>query len=270
MVGDTSDPGFSCFIEEGKPDMPENITLTKASMLSLLDSIFYPNPDDSGPIGPGGPVIRDTILKDWLSVFLNPQPLPPKFEPHPEPWRHLLWVLLNPQPLPPRGPSPDPWRILASVLLNPQPLPPKGPHPDPWRAGLLTRAFIDHAVTQAQQVELNSGDHEERGMESIRMQISEFVDDYCGTRGPRRWPPPWPGPLGPRQVSFHALDLLAAGAQFQKAADAAANSPLHADFTSAADRLFETGVGQLEQTQHTLEAGNGQQRAASAGAVQVS
>jgi hypothetical protein len=40
-------------------------------------------------------------------------------------------------------------------------------------------------------------------------------------------------------------DLLAAGAQFQKAAEVLAGSALGQTFQDAADRLFETAAGRL-------------------------
>ena len=47
-----------------------------------------------------------------------------------------------------------------------------------------------------------------------------------------------PRPIGP-------LDLLVAGSQFQRAADAA-QSPLQADFSAAADQLFQAGLQRME------------------------
>jgi hypothetical protein len=44
------------------------------------------------------------------------------------------------------------------------------------------------------------------------------------------------------------LDLLVAGAQFQRAADAA-QGPLQADFSAAADQLFKTGLERMENRQ---------------------
>jgi hypothetical protein len=222
--------------------MDETITLTKASLVELIEGLLYPNPDDPGdpsnpwgPYGPIGPVVRQ-VLREVLRVLLNPQPLPP----HPDPWRDWASILLNPQPLPPH---PDPWRDWASVLLNPQPLP---PHPDPWRAALLARAVIDQAVALYRSAEmLSSGEQSERAFEAARSYIREFVDETCGTV-PRRWPLPWPWPLKSDIAQHNPLDLLVAGAQFQKAADAITDSPLHADLTAAADQLFEAGLRRLE------------------------
>lgn len=185
--------------------MHETITLTKASFISLLDSVLNPNPDDpEEPRGPIGPVVRD-----WL-----------------------LWFLVNRQPLPPFGPQPEPWRF--------------GPQPQPWRSAFLARAVIDRAVAQYQFAEALAGtEQSERITAAIGSQIREFVDDYCGTRPPR-WPRPWPWPANFDPAQLHPLDLLIAGAQFQKAADLAPNNPLQADFSTAANQLFETGLKRME------------------------
>jgi hypothetical protein len=46
-----------------------------------LLNVAYPPPDDAGPYGPFGPVIRQ-----FVEQMLNPQPLPPKAGPVPHPW----------------------------------------------------------------------------------------------------------------------------------------------------------------------------------------
>lgn len=65
------------------------------------------------------------------AVMLNPQPLPPRWNPastkalNPQPlpprWNLASTKALNPQPLPPR------WNSVSTKALNPQPLPP-GPN----------------------------------------------------------------------------------------------------------------------------------------------
>src|SRR5262249_55874872 len=85
----------------------------------------------------------------------------------------------------------------------------------------------------------------ERLTAAFGLQIREFVDDYCGTRPPR-WPRPWPWPPKFDPAQLRPLDLLVAGAQFQKAADSAPSNPLQAEFSAAADRLFETGLKRIE------------------------
>ena len=191
--------------------MKKTLNISKAVLVSVVDSVLNPNPDDSGqshgpfgPWGPGGPVTSN-----------------------------LLWALLNPQPLPP-GP-PDPWLSkLAWVLLNPQPLP---PGPDPYRAALLAHTMVSRAFEQYQFAEVLGAGKERSagGARVIGSQLSKFIDEYCGT-------PPRHGPKPPRP-----FDFLVAGAQFQKAADSSPDHPLQEHFSSAADKLFETGLRQMEK-----------------------
>ena len=184
----------------------DQITLSRSAFASLLNSVFYPNPDDSGdphgpfgPNGPGGPISR------------------------------LLWAALNPQPLPP---GPDPYSELAWVALNPQPLP---PGPDPYRSAYAARAVITRAAAQAEFVELLGNKHSENGINIVSGKVSDIIDDWCGTRVPGHH---GPGP--------HAVSLLAAGAQFQQAADRMRESALHSVFASAAKKLFKTALARME------------------------
>lgn len=132
--------------------MSQTITLTKATLVKLLDELGYPQPDDPGPYGPIGPILRQAF-------------------------RDLSWGLLSPQPLPPRTePNPDPWE----------------PHPDPWRLARLARALIDRVVGQYQLAEVLGGAKPpEKAVDTIRGYLRDVVDDWCGTRPPK-WPWPWP------------------------------------------------------------------------------
>jgi hypothetical protein len=176
--------------------MNGTIPFTKASLVKLLDDMLYPNPDDPGPYGPIGPIIR------WALGDFS-------------------WVLLNPQPLPPvAGPGPQPWYF--------------SPVPDPWRSAFLARTVIDRAVPHYQFAEVSAGREQLEGITAaIGAQLREFVDDYCGTRPPR-WPRPWPWPPHFDPAQLRPLDLLMAGAQF------------HAEFSAAAEQLFEAGLRRLE------------------------
>jgi hypothetical protein len=195
--------------------MNESITLTKTALVNLLDGVLYPNPDDPGPYGPIGPVIQ-WALHD-LS-WVKPTPVPWRPGPGPLPWYS--------------GPFPEPWRL--------------GPFPQPWRSAFLARTVIDRAVAQYQFAETLAGtEQSERLTAAIGSQVREFVDDYCGTRPPQ-WPRPWPWPPKFDPAQLRPLDLLIAGAQFQKAADLAPNNPLQADFSTAANELFGTGLKRME------------------------
>lgn len=66
------------------------------------------------------------------------------------------------------------------VALNPQPLPPK-------------EALLVGAAEMAHRVAGLAIEAELRG-ESATGFVREFIDDWCGTPWPRKWPWPWPGP----------------------------------------------------------------------------
>lgn len=171
--------------------MNQNITLTKAALVKLLDE--YPNPDDSGPYGPIGPIIH-FIIKELLESKLYPIPIP-----------HV-----------PR------------------------PEPDPWRLAGLARMIIDQAVTQYQFASVSAGSElSEKAIAVARVYVHDAIDDWCGTR-PRKWPRP--PKFDPAQL--RPIDLLVAGAQFQKVA--ALSNPLQAVFSEAADKLFSTGLKRME------------------------
>jgi len=187
------------------------LTVTKAALLKVLDTVLYPNPNDPGdpgnPFGPYGPI--GPLIRAALRDLLNPQPLPP----------------------------------LAQAGL----------FPDPWRSAWVARTVIDQVVAQYRSASVVPGTPLREGdeaLETIRAHIREFVDDYCNTpgTGPRRWPLPRPFPLGVDPAQVNPIDLLAAGAQFQKAADSVPNGPLQGDFSGAADRLLETGMQRLEKS----------------------
>jgi len=183
------------------------ITLTKSSFARLLDSFLYPNPDDAGnPNNPFGP-----------------------YGPGGPVMQQWLWAMINPQPLPP---GPDPYARLSWATLNPQPLP---PGPDPYRAAFAARALIDRATAQQQFAEVLGAEQSQRSIIIVGGNIQDVIDDWCGTRTP--------GYHGPRP---HALGLLAAGAQFQKAAEMRSNNSLQSVFASAAEQLFKAGLSRIE------------------------
>jgi hypothetical protein len=128
--------------------------------------------------------------------------------------------------------------LLDQVLYPP---PRGGQRRQPWRAVFLARASIDRA---AQQLEWNmaSGAAEaaERALPAVQAQLSEMVDEWCGVRPPK-WPWPWAAQPGSAQLS--PLDLLLAGAQFDRAAQLV--NPLRHDFAALSDQLFEAGLSRL-------------------------
>jgi hypothetical protein len=72
--------------------------------------------------------------------------------------------------------------------------------------------------------------------------LATIVDDFCGT--PPRWPFPWP-PRNPfKRDALSAVQLLAAAARFQEAADSLELQP---EVEKVADQLFEAGLSRLAE-----------------------
>ena len=148
---------------------------------------------------------------------------------------------------PPPGQQP-PWGpgdIDILLRLNPQPLPPRRGH---WRAANAARTIIAQVLNLHEVSEALASDGGEQAVGMIQSKVSEFVDDWCGT-GTRPKPFPWPwGPIVRGTEELQPIELIVAGAQFQKAADALeGNAALQESFEGAADRLLQTGVSRLEE-----------------------
>jgi hypothetical protein len=112
----------------------------------------------------------------------------------------------------------------------------------------LAEVAIDRALTQQRVGDALDGSRSEAMLASNRSGIVQFVDDICGT--PPKWPLPWPPPnrrMAMDPEGLPAAYLLAAGARFRAAADLLEAHPLQAEFSAAADRLFETGLSRLTQ-----------------------
>jgi hypothetical protein len=149
----------------------------------------------------------------------------------------------DPSEPPNEPPEPPIWEFPRWLRLNPQPLPPKG-H---WRSANAARTIIAQALTLHEWTEALASDGGERALGVIEREVSEFVDDWCGTR-PHPKPFPWPwGPIVRGTEELQPIELIVAGAQFQKAADALGGHALQERFERAADRLLQTGVSRLEK-----------------------
>ena len=86
-----------------------------------------------------------------------------------------------------------------------------------------------------------------RAVDLIQRNVTDLVDDWCGTHPyPKPYPWPW-GPIIRSTDQLQPIELIVAGAQFQKAADALKNSVLCQTFQEAANRLLKTGVSRLEE-----------------------
>ncbi len=194
----------------------------RQKLISVLSSLsgFYPNPDDAPKPGPWDPIIRKAFAK-----YLGP---------HPDPWRS--------------GPFPDPWRIagrhsatfdlLASVALNPQPLPP--------RESIVievARQAVDRFTLAQEIADLTTDAGGERGIIIVGGKISQFVDDYCGTVFPKRFP--IPPPKGTDDDRFSGTELILAGVQFLNGVQNTSNEGLRGEFQKAGERLVDEGLKRL-------------------------
>ena len=115
------------------------------------------------------------------------------------------------------------------------------PQPNFSYSAFLARSVINQAVAQYRFAEVAvNAEQLKKTSAAIGAQTREFVDDWCGTRPPK-WPFPWSSNFDPAKL--RPMDLLVAGAQFQKAADF--QNPLQADFSAAAEQLFEVGLKRM-------------------------
>lgn len=143
----------------------------------------------------------------------------------------------------------------CTSFLPGEPIPPRFVPPDPeacqhWIEALtaigLAEQAVERAVNRQQIGDALAGGGAEALLASSRSDIVQFVDDFCGT--PPRWPLPWPPPDGRLVMNPEGLPpgaLVAAGVRFQAAADHLQAHPLQAEFSAAADRLFDVAISRL-------------------------
>jgi hypothetical protein len=193
------------------------------TLARIFDQLGYPNPDDDDDWGPWGPVV--SVLD---RVGLNPQPLPPKF----------MTKITNRATIQStqRGRKTSPAEQITEAI--------QVPTVQPMRSALLARATLDRIFGVAQ---LAQGGGKQQ-TETVRTQLNEIVDDWCGTPPkPRPWPLPWPFPLrwNTEEVVVQPIDQIMMGVHLHKASEVLRGTPLAEDFARAADRLAEAGLQRI-------------------------
>lgn len=136
---------------------------------------------------------------------------------HPE-----IWEIIGPY-----GPA---FRSrVERVSLNPQPLPPKA-------------SFAFSAATMANELVRLAVESEVQGRPAAGF-VKEFIDDWCGTPWPGKWP--WPGP-GPRSHEGPSPDPwdLAVGRVVGATVFASASGRLG---TTALAKALEAGAEKLAE-----------------------
>ncbi|HEX2383481.1 MAG TPA: hypothetical protein VHI95_12640 [Acidimicrobiales bacterium] len=121
------------------------------------------------------------------------------------------------------------------VSLNPQPLPP-GP---PEEAILIGAAEMAHDIVRI------AVESDLRGQAASGM-IQEFIDEWCGTPWPRKWPWPWPGPRsgeGPQPDPWTLNTARLVGAIiFASAGSRLGEGELSSALQAGAERLAEVAA----------------------------
>jgi hypothetical protein len=191
-----------------------SFTLNAPALLSLFGpSSAFPNPDDSNPPGPWGPVIRRA--EDRVRLVLEPQPLP---------WREIF------------GPVPDPWNEVF------------GPFPQPWRAAFaqaLAQEVVDRATLMQEVADALAHAGSSQAIIIIGGFLSRFIDD-CGTGRISQRHIPHPPPRHDGDDRLGARELVLMAAQFERSAAATSHQGLRQEFARAGERLLKMGVGRLQ------------------------
>jgi len=127
-----------------------------------------------------------------------------------------------------------PHRGLLSAL-NPQPLPPE---PPPEGLPVAAAQMAHELARLAIEAEIQGG--------SSAGFVSEFIDDWCGTPWPRKFPWPWPGPRpdeGPQPDPWDIRAARAVGALvFTSIGARLGESDLGNAFSDGAEKLAEVAV----------------------------
>ncbi|MGH6842279.1 MAG: hypothetical protein ACREDV_09360 [Methylocella sp.] len=194
--------------------MPKYDSISQQALVSLIGQVISgnPNPDDSSPPGPWGPVIRKALQQVlW------------RFGPGPEPWLQF-------------GPRPEPW---VQVALNPQPLPPRT-----LFFAAIAQEVIERASLIRETADALTSQGERQGIIIVGGYVSKFADEWCGN-GRLKWPFPGPRPHWfPEERG--GVDLIVTGVQFQRAASETFDGQLSQTFADAGAKIVQAGVAKLQ------------------------
>ena len=179
-------------------------------------TVGYEDPNNPQPPGPWDPYIREA-LRNLIG-----------YGPVPDPWR-LLFDLAP-------GPGPQPW---LEVALNPQPLPPKA-----TLAAAIAREVIGRAVLMQEIANAIQNEGEQQGIIIVGGLISHFLEDCGNDRLFPKKPIPPPPPAEPGE-KLTAFELIAMGAQFERAAAGVTDARLSQELGGAGAKLIDMGLARM-------------------------
>ena len=191
------------------------------------------NPEGVPKRGPWDPVVKKAVAETF------------RMGPFPQPWTaaiskysdllHLL-ASINPKVWEVIGGGP----AFQEVALNPQPLPP--------RFAFLTNVaeMVIERVELMQEIgESLNGRGQKEGIIVVGGRyLADFIDEWCGTGYPHKWPFPGPRPHWfPEEIT--GLDKVIIASRFELAGRLTANTRLGDVFNNAAATLAEAGFAEL-------------------------
>jgi hypothetical protein len=122
--------------------------------------------------------------------------------------------------------------------LNPQPLPPRAVFVAAFAEEVVDRALLTQEIADAM-----NQPGEQQGIIIVGGRLSLLVDELCGNNFKVRIP--FPRPRHDESEMLSGLELLAAGAVFEKNAATVANEGLRQELRDAGAKLIETGIARM-------------------------
>lgn len=185
---------------------------------SFFNGAGYPNPDDSGPVGPWGPVIRKALQNTVVQAGGSNVALHILAQKYPAIWD--LWG--NP---------------VARVALNPQPLPPRIVFAASLAQEVIERAQTIQDISEALLPRESTG--------AVAGYVSRFTDDLCPDPPKIKIPKgPWPPDPDP-DPRWSAAELTVIGLAIQQAAGTFNDADVQQAVADAGNKILETAFERM-------------------------
>ncbi|MEP7075107.1 MAG: hypothetical protein ABI878_04790 [Acidobacteriota bacterium] len=222
----------------------ETVNISREQLAVLVSNMFggaagNPNPDEPLKPGPWDPVIRK-VAKQVFGP--HPEPWQLAFGSQPEPWRsesHITRIILEAI----AARHPEIFDVIGGgrftdAELNPQPLPPRAV----FLAAFAEEA-IDRVLLMQEVADAVNQTGEQQGIIIVGGRLSMLVDELCGNNFKVKIP--FPRPKHDEGELLSGLELLAAGAVFERNAATIAHEGLRQELRNAGAKLIETGIARM-------------------------